>query len=268
MNPVHHETRRGWLLPAYVGAVLAFLVLPVCLVVPMSVSETSYLKFPPTGFTLKWFGSYFDSPAWIAATVRSVSIGFWSALLATVLGTMTALALRRSTRLDRLIAGAFLSPQVVPVIIVALGIMLIYNRFHLYGSMVGIVMAHAILALPFVVVNVASALRQRGETLALAARVMGANPLQAFWYVTLPSLRASITTSAIFAFFVSFDELVVALFIMGRNETLPMRIWANVRDDLTPVVAAVASLLIFATVLAVLLSEWVLHRSGRAARTS
>jgi ABC-type spermidine/putrescine transport system permease subunit II len=117
--------------------------------------------------------------------------------------------------------------------------------------------------LPFVVINVSTGLRQRGETLALAARVMGAGPFKAFWHVTLPSLRASILTSAIFAFFVSFDELVVALFIMGRNETLPMRIWANVRDDLTPVVAAVATILIFVTVLAVFLSEWMLHKTAR-----
>ncbi|MDR5798102.1 ABC transporter permease [Caballeronia sp. LZ008] len=263
MTPAHPSSARTWLLPAYVALVLAFLVLPVCLVIPMSVSETSYLKFPPTGFTLKWFAGFFASPEWIAATIRSVVIGFWSSLFATVLGTMAAFALRRSTRWDRLIGGALLSPQVVPVIIVALGVMLIFNRFHLYGSTVGIVMAHGMLAMPFVVVNVASSLRQRGETLALAARVMGAGPVRAFWHVTLPSLRASISTSAIFAFFVSFDELVVALFIMGRNETLPMRIWANVRDDLTPVVAAVATLLIVVTVLAVSLSEWMLHKPSR-----
>lgn len=264
MTPNVHVSSRAWLLPVYVALVLAFLVLPVCLVIPMSVSETSYLKFPPTGFTLKWFASFFNSQAWIAATLRSVVIGFWASLLATTLGTMTAFALRRSTRWDRLMGGAFLSPQVVPVIIVALGVMLIFNRFHLYGSMTGIVMAHGMLALPFVVVNVAGGLRQRGETLALAARMMGAGPFKAFWFVTLPSLRASIVTAAIFAFFVSFDELVVALFIMGRNETLPIRIWANVRDDLTPVVAAVATLLIFVTILAVFLSEWVLHKPARA----
>ncbi|MGN6669676.1 MAG: ABC transporter permease [Trinickia sp.] len=263
MTPTIRYSGRAWLLPAYVALVLVFLVLPVCLVIPMSVSETSYLKFPPTGFTLKWFASFFNSPAWIGATLRSVAIGVWASLLATVVGTMTAFALRRSTRWDRLIGGAFLSPQVVPVIIVALGIMLVFNRFHLYGSMIGIVMAHGMLALPFVVINVSTGLRQRGETLALAARVMGAGPFKAFWHVTLPSLRASILTSAIFAFFVSFDELVVALFIMGRNETLPMRIWANVRDDLTPVVAAVATILIFVTVLAVFLSEWMLHKTAR-----
>jgi ABC-type spermidine/putrescine transport system permease subunit II len=268
MTPVTQAPGRAWLLPVYVGVVLTFLVLPVCLVIPMSVSETSYLKFPPTGFTLKWFSSFFASPAWIDATLRSVVIGFWASLLATVLGTMTALALRRSTRWDRLIAGAVLSPQVVPVIIVALGIMLVFNRLHLYGSMVGIILAHAMLALPFVVINLAGGLRQRGETLALAARVMGASPFRAFWHVTLPSLRASIVTSAIFAFFVSFDELVVALFVMGRNETLPMRIWANVRDDLTPVVAAVATLLIMVTVFAVLVSEWVLRKPERERRSA
>jgi ABC-type spermidine/putrescine transport system permease subunit II len=263
MTSIEQGSGRAWMLPLYVGAVLLFLVLPVCLVIPMSVSETSYLKFPPTGFTLKWFAAFFASSAWIEATLRSVIIGAWVSLVATTLGTMTAFALRRSTRWDRLLGGAVLAPQVVPVIIVALGIMLVFNRLHLYGSTVGIVLAHGMLALPFVVVNVASGLRQRGETLALAARVMGAGPFKAFWYVTLPSLRASIVTSAIFAFFVSFDELVVALFIMGRNETLPMRIWANVRDDLTPVVAAVATLLIVVTVVAVLLSEWLLARPAR-----
>jgi ABC-type spermidine/putrescine transport system permease subunit II len=151
--------------------------------------------------------------------------------------------------------GAFLGPQIVPVIILALGIMLLYSRFHMYGSIPGIVAAHALLALPFVVTNVAGAFRQRGETITQAARVLGATPARAFWHVTLPSVKGSVISSAIFAFFVSFDELVVALFVMGRNETLPMRIWASVRDDLTPVIAAAATLLILTTVAALVLSE-------------
>jgi len=118
------------------------------------------------------------------------------------------------------------------------------------------------------VTNVSGALRQRGQTLAQAARVMGAGPVQAFWFVTLPSIRSSVISSAIFAFFVSFDELVVALFIMGRNETLPMRIWANVRDDLTPVVAAVATLLIVATVVAVALSELIASAPAQIDKSS
>jgi putative spermidine/putrescine transport system permease protein len=255
----------GWTLFTYVVLVLVFLLMPVFLVAPMSFSETTYLKFPPTGFTLRWYAEYFESGAWIAATTRSLVVAFASALLSTVLGTLAAMSLRRNRRVDALLRGAFLGPQVVPVIILALGILLLYSRFHLYGSMIGIIVAHAVLALPFVVTNVSGALRQRGETLTQAARVMGAGPLQAFWFVTLPSLRPSLISSAIFAFFVSFDELVVALFVMGRNETLPMRIWSNVRDDLTPVVAAVATLLIFTTIIALLISE-VFSRQRDAAK--
>ncbi|BDB30675.1 ABC transporter permease (plasmid) [Cupriavidus sp. P-10] len=243
-------------LVAYVVAVLLFLLMPVFLVAPMSFSETTYLKFPPSGFTLRWYGEFFESEAWISATTRSLIVAFASAALATILGALAAIALRRNLRVDQFLRGAFLGPQVVPVIILALGILLLYSKLHLYGSVLGIIFAHSVLALPFVVTNVSGALRQRGETLTQAARVLGARPWQAFWFVTLPSLWPALTSSAIFAFFVSFDELVVALFIMGRNETLPMRIWSNVRDDLTPVVAAVATLLIVLTILALAVSEF------------
>lgn len=251
----NHQGRRP-ILTAYLVLVLIFLLAPVLLVIPMSVSETRYLKFPPTGITLAWYADFFNSPTWLAATGRSLVVAFCSAMLATILGTLASLVLVRNTRAARLITGAFLGPQVVPVIILALGIMLLFSRFHMYSSIPGIVMAHAVLGLPFVVTNVVGALRQRGQTLSQAARVLGATPVQAFMHVTLPSIRPSVISSAIFAFFISFDELVVALFVMGRNETLPMRIWSTVRDDLTPVVAAVATLLIVATVAAVVLAEF------------
>ena len=244
------------ILTTYLVLVLIFLLAPVLLVIPMSVSETRYLKFPPTGFTLAWYSDFLTSPSWTAATARSLLVASCSAIVATILGTLASLALVRNTSGARLVTGAFLGPQVVPVIILALGIMLLFSRFHMYSSIPGIVMAHAVLGLPFVVTNVVGALRQRGQTLSQAARVLGATPLQAFMHVTLPSIRPSVISSAIFAFFISFDELVVALFVMGRNETLPMRIWSTVRDDLTPVVAAVATLLIVATVAAVVLAEF------------
>jgi len=253
------------LLAAYVVLILVFLLMPLFLVAPMSFSETTYLKFPPTGFTFKWYAVFFDDPAWISATVRSLVIAAFSALLATVAGTLAALSLRRNTAVDQLLRGSFLGPQLVPVIILALGILLLYSRFHLYSSIPAIIVAHAVLALPFVVSNIAGALRQRGDSLAQAARVLGATPLRAFWYVTVPLLRPAMFASYIFAFFVSFDELVVAMFVMGRNETLPMRIWSNVRDDLTPVVAAVATLLIVTTIAALLVSE-LLSRPRQAAK--
>ncbi len=260
MNSADPRTSKA--LRLYVGLVLAFLLLPVVLVAPMSFSETTYLKFPPTGFTFRWYGEYFNSDPWIAATLRSLLIAAASAVLAVAAGTLAALALRGNTHADKLMRGSLLGPQVVPVIILALGILLLYSRFHLYGSLLGLIAAHAMLAIPFVVTNVAGALRQTGLALSQAARIMGASPLQAFWHVTVPTLRHSMISSGIFAFFISFDELVVAMFVMGRNETLPMRIWSTVREDLTPVVAAVATILIIGTILTMLISELLVRPKG------
>lgn len=260
MKRTWSDRNGGIGLAAYSLAVFVFLLAPVMLVIPMSFSETRYLKFPPTGFTVAWYAEFFNTNSWTSATARSLLIATCSAILATFAGTLAATTLMGEGRAQRLVKGSLLAPQVIPVIILALGVLLVFSRFHLYSSITGIIVVHALLGLPFVVTNVVTALRQRGETLPKAARVMGATAAQAFWHVTLPSVRPAIISSGIFAFFVSFDELVIALFVMGRNETLPMRIWSTVRDDLTPVVAAVASLLIVATVAALAITEFLVRR--------
>lgn len=262
MNATSMERAGRFGLAIYFVLVMVFLLLPMLLVVPMSISETRYLKFPPSGFTLQWYEVFFASQSWLDATRRSLLIALSSAFVATILGTLAALVLSRGHRGSWLISIAFLGPQVAPVIILALGALLVFSRLNLYGSIPGLVLVHALLALPFVVTLVSGSLRQNGDTLAKAARVLGARPHEAFLHVTFPTIRPAVMSSAIFAFFISFDELVIALFVMGRNETLPMRIWADVRQDLTPVVAAVATLLIIATMVAVMLSELVRQRSA------
>jgi ABC-type spermidine/putrescine transport system permease subunit II len=249
-------------LPLYFAMVLIYLLLPMLLVIPMSISETRYLKFPPTGFTLQWYKAFFETPSWLEATGRSLLIAFGAMVLASVAGTFASLAITSFKGPAKAMGHIFLGPQITPVIIVALGTLLIFSRLGLYGSIIGITLVHTALALPFVIMMVSAALRQTGTTLTRAARVLGARPHEAFWYVTLPTIRPAVISSAIFSFFISFDELVIALFVMGRNETLPMRIWADVRQDLTPVVAAVAALLIVATVMAVCVSE-LLRRGAR-----
>lgn len=242
-------------LTVYFVLVLAYLLLPMLLVIPMSFSETRFLKFPPSGLTLRWYEEFFRTQGWLDATGRSLLIAVLSAIVSTTVGTLASLLLARGSHWARLGKTALLGPQVVPVIILALGSLLVFSQLKIYGSIFGIVLVHSVLALPFVVTTVAGALRQTGDTLTKAARVMGASPRQAFFHVTLPIIRPSVISGAIFAFFISFDELVIALFVMGHNETLPMRIWADMRQDLTPVVAAVATLLIVVTFLAVMLAE-------------
>ena len=259
------ELTGKYFLPVYIVLMLLYLLAPLLLVVPMSVSETQYLKFPPTGFTFKWYGEFFSSPGWVEATLRSLWIAALTAVVATVCGIMAALALvNNGSPWGRRLKWLFLGPQMVPVIVLALGLLLVFSRIGLYGSITGIVIAHSVLALPFVMTAVISALQQRGDTLTRAARVMGANPWQSFRYVTLPSIRPAMLAAAVFAFFVSFDELVVSLFVMGPNETLPMRIWADLRQGLTPVIAAVATLLMIATMLLVIPAEiWRRRQAGQ-----
>ncbi|MVW70507.1 ABC transporter permease [Bordetella sp. 15P40C-2] len=262
----HTRSSRNWLLPLYAAFILLYLLLPLIIVIPMSFSDTSYLAFPPKGLTWHWYGEFFNSAGWMSAMYRSLYVATMSAIVATIVGTLSSLVLARSRRRwSIMMRWLFLGPQVVPVIILALGVLLLFTRLELYGSYTGIIIAHSTLALPFVITATIGVLQQTGESMEKTARVLGASPFKAFWYVTLPCIAPSVFAAFVFAFFVSFDELVISLFVMAQNETLPMRIWADVRQDLSPVVAVVATLLIIATALVLVPIELLRRKSARAA---
>jgi ABC-type spermidine/putrescine transport system permease subunit II len=255
-----------WFLPTYVGAILLYLLLPLLVVIPMSFSDTTYLAFPPKGLTWHWYLELFRSEGWMNAIYRSLFVATASAIVATIAGTLCSLLLARRTKgWSTTLRWLFLGPQVVPVIILALGVLLLFTRLGLYGSYTGIIIAHSTLALPFVITATLGVLQQAGESLEKTARVLGASPFQAFWHVTLPCIAPSVFAAFVFAFFVSFDELVISLFVMAQNETLPMRIWADVRQDLSPIVAVVATLLIVVTALIVVPVELLRRKSALVA---
>ncbi len=235
---------RAYVLPAYVALVIAFLVVPLLLVFPISISNTTFLVFPPRGFTWRWYVEFFSGSVWLSAMRTSLLLGLSTAAIATTIGTLAALAtVRLSKTSAHILSAIFLAPQIVPAVIIALGGFLFLNSVGLYGTFVGILLMHVVLALPLVIITMTAGFRRAGHKLTLAARVLGASPLKAFLHVTLPLAMPSLITAAIFAFFISFDELVVTLFVSGSHVTLPMRIWADVRQELTPVVAAAASIL-------------------------
>lgn len=263
MNPASTTTR--WALPSYVFLVLLYLLLPLVIVIPMSFSDTTYLAFPPKGLTWRWYGELLGSTGWMNAIYRSLFVAAASACVATIAGTLASLVLARKSSVSAsALRWLFLGPQVVPVIILALGILFLFSKMGLYGSYFGIIIAHSTLALPFVITATLGVLQQTGDTLDKTARVLGASPFRAFWHVTLPCIAPSVFAGFVFAFFVSFDELVISLFVMAQNETLPMRIWADVRQDLSPVVAVVATLLIVITTLIVVPVEILRRKSARA----
>jgi putative spermidine/putrescine transport system permease protein len=240
--------RRSPVVVALGAAVLAFLALPLLVVLPISFSAAKYLTFPPPGWSAQWYDRYFGSREWMNATWRSVEVAILTTAAATAVGTAAALALRRPFRGKSLVHLVIVAPMVVPAIITAIAVYGLYARLRLVGTLHGLVLAHTVLALPFVVVVVGATLRGFDETLELAAQNLGANRWQTFRRVTLPLIRPGIISGALLAFITSFDEVVVAIFVSGaRAPTLPKQMWDGIRTEIDPTVAAVSTLLIGVT---------------------
>jgi putative spermidine/putrescine transport system permease protein len=239
------------LLPATtVGLILLFLTLPIVVVMVVSFSSASYLSFPPSAFGLRWYRAYLGSGGWLRSTWLSLWVAAAVVMLATVLGTLAALGIARLPRALRVLAAALiLSPLIVPVIVVAIGIYYSFARYGLVGSPAGLILAHTCLAVPFVVSSVSASLTRIDPRLEQAALSLGATPSGTFFQVTLPLIRPGVLVGALFAFVTSFDELVVALFISGSGAvTLPRRMWDDLLFQIDPTIAAVSSLTIVLTV--------------------
>ena len=265
-RPVRHRVSPGqWALYAVVGLILFYLVFPLFVVIPVSFSSAKYLQFPPPGLSLQWYENYFARSDWTGATWLSVRVATGTALLATLLGTLAALALVRGRFWGRDLINAFVvSPMIIPSIIVAIGIYFFYTRIRLIGSPFALVLAHTALAVPFVVVNVSATLIGFDERLEYAAMNLGANRRQTFLKVTLPLIRPGVLTGALFAFVTSFDELIVALFISGTGAvTLPRKMWDGIRQEIDPTIAAVSTIFVVLSVLILLSAELLRQRSER-----
>ncbi|MEZ5646131.1 MAG: ABC transporter permease [Burkholderiaceae bacterium] len=260
MNRLAHVVR--WLPAAYLVLVLAYLLFPLLVIIPLSFGDDELLRFPPKALSLRWYEAYFGDSQWMRATALSFQVALMSSVLATITGSMAAVALERHhIRAAGAIRLLITSPMIVPHIFLAVGIFVLAVRFGGVGSVAALVCAHATVALPFVVLMVSAALRQLDPNLERAARVLGARPLRAFLTATLPGLMPAMISAAIFAFFISFDELIIAEFLMAERETLPMRIWADLKLQLNPTVSAVSTLLIAITVFFLGLAEWMRRRA-------
>lgn len=243
--------------------VLLYLVAPVLIVIPMSFSAAKYLSFPPPGLSLQWYENFFARSDWTSATIQSIRVAFMVMVLSTVLGVAASLALVRASFPGKEIVNLIIvSPLVVPAIIVAIAIYGLYVQLRLVQTFWGLVLAHTVLAIPYVIVNVSATLRGFDIRLEQAAQSLGANGWQTFRHVTLPLISPGIFAGAVFAFIASFDELIVALFIAGaRSRTLPMRMFEGLRMEIDPTIAAVSSMLITFSVLVLASAELVRRRS-------
>jgi putative spermidine/putrescine transport system permease protein len=251
---------------AALGALTVFYLLaPTLVIVPMSFTEASILSFPPEGFSLRWYDQMLTRPEWSTGLRNSAVVAVLTAILATILGTLAALGMTRGRFPGRgLVNGLALSPLIVPVVIIAIGMFSLFVQWRISGSVVGLVVAHTALALPFVIVNVATSLRTMDRNLELAAANLGATPARSFLRITLPIIFPGVLAGAIFSFITSWDEVVVAIFLTSaRFRTLPVEMWEQVRQVVDPTVAAVATTLLIVTT-ALLLLLLVVRRQAPA----
>ena len=240
---------RRLLLVALGAMTVFFLVAPTLVVVPMSFTASNALTFPPEGLSTRWYEKMLTDPQWRTGFANSFQVAFTTAIVATILGTLAALGTVRGRFPGRsAVQGIILSPLIVPVIIIAIGMFSLFVRWKIAGSLVGLVLAHTALAVPFVVVNVATSLRTVDRNLELAAQSLGAGPVRTFRRITLPIILPGVLAGGLFAFITSWDEVVVAIFLTSaRFRTLPVEMWEQVRQVVDPTVAAVATTLLAVT---------------------
>ncbi len=250
-----------WLFCALVALWLAA---PSLIVIPLSLTDKPSFSFPPTGWSTRWYTNFFQDPSWVGALASSLQVGALVAIVATIAGTAAAAALTRSAfRGQQTVKAILLAPMIAPVIVVAVGLYALFLRANLLGTTLGFVIAHSVLALPFVIIPVTASLNGFDRRLESAAAMCGANRWTTFRQVTLPLVAPGVISGALFAFVTSFDEVVLSLFIQSPYlQTLPVKMYASVTRDTDPTIAAAATLILgLTTVLTLTITLYIARRN-------
>lgn len=232
-----------WTAVALIGL---FAVAPLVVVAASAVTSTGYLVFPPQGFSLEWFAKAFENSSFVGGLVTSLMLGIAATIICVVTGTLAAYAIvRMPNRFTAMLEQVFLSPLMLPAIVLGLGLMIVLSLSGWRGYFEGGLLAHVIVASPFVIRSVLAGLRQLDGRMIEAAQSLGAGPARTFFRVVLPSIAPSIVSGAIFAFVISFDEAVVTLLLVGPQfETLPVTIFTHVQYSNDPSVAAISTVIV------------------------
>jgi putative spermidine/putrescine transport system permease protein len=244
---VRQRTPVAW---AITIAVVIYLLGPILILFPLAFTDSQYLRFPPTGFSLQWFARYFSDRTWTEPTLVSLRVGIVTAVVATVIGTMAAISLAKARfRFRNALIAVILSPLVVPAIVIAVALYFQFAPLGLVGTQTGLVLAHLIFSTPFVVIVVLGALQNFDYSLERAARSLGAGPFVTFRRITFPLISPAMIAAMFFAFIISFDEVIVAVFLSGTSApTLPKQLLNATRFEFRPTIAAVSVLLVLGTV--------------------
>ena len=256
----------GWRVAANMAtmAVLAFLVAPIVAVIPASFNKASFIRLPPQEWSPLWYGRFFGDGEWLRALLNSLEIAVLATLIAVPVGTLAAMGLARAGARFRLVAsGLFLAPMVVPVVVVAVAMYRSALDISMNGTPAALALSHAVLALPFVVINVGISLRGVNPSWLLAASGLGAGPWRIFRTVTLPNILPGVAGGAVFSFMTSFDEAVLTIFLADYStKTLPVKLWETVRLEFTPVLAVAATVMIALSVALFVLVQITARKTG------
>jgi len=282
-------------------AIFVFLISPILVVIPLSFNAEPYftfteamLRFDPVGYSLRWYDALltlgmlapdavrdgawwtdmWNNSTWVRAAKNSIIIGFWSTILATVLGTLAALGLSRPEMpYRRVVMAILISPMIVPIIIIATGLFFFYSNpcsiigmecGRLTSTYLGVILAHTTLGIPFVIITVTATLSGFDQSLIRASASLGASPSRTFFKVIMPLILPGVISGALFAFVTSFDEVVAVLFIAGPDQqTIPRQMWNGIREAISPAILAVATILVVISIALLATVELLRRRSER-----
>ena len=254
------------------GLIFLFLIFPILVIIPLSFNSVPFftftpemLSFNPEGYSLRWYEDFFTNLNWRGAVNNSFIIAIFATLIATTLGTLAALGLsRRNVPYRTLMMAILISPMIVPLIITACGMFFFYSRVHLQGTHLGVILAHAALGTPFVVITVTATLVGFDRSLIRAANSLGADGVTTFFKIIVPLIIPGVISGALFAFITSFDEVVVILFVGSfEQRTIPWQMFSGIREHISPTILAVATLLVLVSVALLSTLELLRRRSER-----
>lgn len=254
------------LLGVFAIIIIAWLIVPTLIIVPMSFNEVSSFNFPPKGFSLQWYENFFTDASWMRALFASFRVALVTMIVATAVGVLASIGLSKvKFRGKGILEGYFLLPLIVPGIVLAIGMYSLFLRMNLLGSLLGFVLAHTVLALPLVITNVMASLQGFDPALEQASASLGAGRLRTFFSITLPLIAPGVTAGALFAFVISLDEVIVSLFIQSPQlQTLPVKIFNSVTQTNDPTVAAVAVITMVTSVVVMLTAQFASKRKKRS----
>ena len=272
------------------GAIFVFLIVPIIILIPLSFNQLPYFSFTPEmlsldpeGFSIRWYQDIFrngmvapdaiegwwndmwNNAQWVRSVRNSFYIGILATLLSTVIGTLAAIGLSRSEMpWRRGITALLISPMIVPLVITASGLFFFFSQYGLARSYTGIIIAHAVLGTPFVIITVTATLAGFDQSLTRAAANMGAGPVRTFFKVQMPLILPGVISGALFAFITSFDEVVVVLQLADVNQrTIPRQMFSGIREQISPTILAVATILVIISILLLTTVELLRRRSER-----